>query len=152
MHMSEGWIKGLYYGFDKDSLHLRIDPLSPWQEHGGLSLQVTIIHGNTFRVLMAPFEEKTAFLERSDNQWRVRSEKISWAFRDVFELALPFAALGAQEGDELKFSVEVVHGSDIAAVIADANGVSEHEIERVPWKGFITINVPPPDYDKLMWY
>jgi hypothetical protein len=53
-------------------------------------------------------------------------------------MKIPFSALQAKEKDEISFSVSVMK-----------NGA---EMERCPFRGYVTLAVPTPDFEAMMWY
>ncbi len=141
MHKSESFISSIHYGFNKDSLFIRIDPKISFTE----TKEKTVIHIN----IVKPFEFRIIFDTQGDPHVAVFSEKVreDWkaikplenvAARDIFELEVPFSDLKAKVNDEIHLSIEIRRNGD--------------EVERCPWRGHITVTVPSPDYETLMWY
>lgn len=141
MHRSEGFIAAVHYGFDKDNLYLRLDPSVPFHEiEEPISLHINIVHPHPFRIVFTIHEhsQKAALYEKVLESWTEAGAIEKVAAQDIFEIELPFALLRARENDEINVAVEVMRNGE--------------EVERCPWRGYITIPVPSPYYETLMWY
>ena len=92
--------------------------------------------------------EGTAELrEKTDNQWRTVKTLSHVAAKDVFEIEIPFADIGAKEHDDLHLAI------DIFRTVTDTQITNGGEsMERCPFRGYLIITVPTEDYEKLMWY
>ena len=55
----------------------------------------------------------------------------------IFELAVPFGRLGLKPGDQVRFYVELLGG--------------ETSLDRSPREGIFELNVPTPDFERIMW-
>ena len=60
------------------------------------------------------------------------------AYQDIFEMGISFNDLEAHENNDITFSISI-----------SKNG---EEIERCPWKGYITVTVPTPEFEAMLWY
>ncbi len=140
MHKSESLLASLYYGFNKDSLFLRLDSAVPFRDltdDMSLSLDVTKPLESRIMVSFKPTLE-AAFLKRSESGWAKTGDIPDVAVDEIFEMKIPFSVLGAQEKDQITFAVCVMKKGE--------------EIERCPFRGHIAVTVPTPDFEAMMWY
>jgi alpha-amylase/alpha-mannosidase (GH57 family) len=140
MHMTEGAISKIYYGFNQDTLFIRVDPRKTFDElpeETGLAIEFT--RPFPFRVTV-PLRNtpKTKLFTKSDGEWSAVTATIEAAVGEILECAIPFKAIGAKERDELNLFLALRRGED--------------EIERCPWRGYITITTPTADFEARMWY
>jgi hypothetical protein len=68
----------------------------------------------------------------------VVKEITEFAVGDILECAVSFKDVAANENDEINFFFSVRTG--------------EEEVERCPWRGYITVTVPTPDFEAMMWH
>ncbi len=141
MHKSESLISSVSFGFNESTLFLRLDPKIPFAEFdAGVTISITTVKPAGIRVV-APVRGETisaALSEDSGGRWMPMKEISAVAVKDIFEIAIPFADLKAREKDEIALFISVRKDSE--------------EIERCPWRGQITITVPTPDFEAMMWY
>ncbi len=141
MHRSESFISNVNYGFDKDNLYLRVDPAIPFTEiPEHIIMHINIVHPFPFRIIfdMQEFPRKAALYEKVEEKWSEVKTIEKVAAQDIFEIEIPFAVLKAEVNDEINFSIEIMRDGE--------------EIERCPWRGYITVPVPSPHYETIMWY
>jgi alpha-amylase/alpha-mannosidase (GH57 family) len=140
MHMTEGLISAIYYGFNRDTLFIRVDPRESFQKFpGDLLVSVEIVRPSPFRIDVSMGEKVSArLLRQSDGEWTVDRENVNAAAVDVLECAIQFRDIQAKERDELNLFVAVRKGSE--------------QLERCPWRGYISLTVPSPDFEAMMWY
>ncbi len=141
MHRSESFISSVHYGFDKDNLYLRADPVTPFtgiQEQ--IIMHINIVQPYTFRIVFNIHElpQKATVYEKILENWAEVTTIEGIAAKDIFEIEIPFAMLKARENDEINLSIEIMRDGE--------------EVERCPWRGYITIPVPSPYYETIMWY
>jgi hypothetical protein len=55
----------------------------------------------------------------------------------IVELAVPFARLGVEPGDPIRFYVELHKG--------------DFSIDRAPREGIFELKTPSPDFERIMW-
>jgi hypothetical protein len=140
MHITESLISRVYYGFNQDTLFIRVDPKGSFDHlFKGLALSVQVIKPFPYKISV-PFKKgpKAMLLSKKDQDWVEVKEIRDAAFGDIFECAIPFQDIEAKVHDELNLFISLQRGDD--------------EIERCPWRGYITITVPTPDFDAMMWY
>ncbi len=140
MHKAESILSVLYYGFNKESLFLRLDGTRPFREltqDMSLSIDMTRPHPCRITVSFAPSPRAELF-RREETGWTKSSDVLECAVDDIFEIRIPFASLRAREKDEISFSLCVLREGE--------------EIERCPFRGHVTLTVPTPDFEAMMWY
>ena len=141
MHKSESVISSVHYGFNKDNFYLRIDPKVPFTEMQEKSIiRINIVKPFVFKIIFdAQKDQNNAVLyEQVLEDWKEIKTLPDVAAQDIFELGVLFSDLKAEENDEMQFSVEIMRDGE--------------EVERCPWRGHITVTVPSPNYETLMWY
>ncbi len=140
MHMTEGLISTIYYGFNKDTLFVRVDPKGTFLDFPPDSvLSIEITRPVPFRIDVALKKPAPAkLLMKSGTEWTGVREITDVAVADILECAVPFRDIHAKERDEINFFVSVNKGSE--------------QIERCPWRGYISVTVPTPDFEATMWY
>lgn len=140
MHKSESILSTLFYGFNKDSLFLRLDSVLPFRELTDeitFSVDVTTPAESRIYVILKPSLQAELF-RKSGSSWTKIQDIPDIAVEDIFEMKVSFSALNAKEKDELSLSVSVMKNRE--------------EIERCPFRGHITFTVPTPDFEAMMWY
>ncbi|MBI5639647.1 MAG: glycoside hydrolase [Nitrospirae bacterium] len=141
MHKSESLISTVYFGFDATYLFLRIDPKVLFEEfEEGIELAI-VTTGPAHIKISCPvkgFEGRGEVFEKKGDAWEKVKDITDVAIRDIFEIGVSFADLHAVEKDEINLYVSIRKGTE--------------EIERCPWRGHISINVPTPDFEAMMWY
>jgi alpha-amylase/alpha-mannosidase (GH57 family) len=141
MHKSESLISTVYYGFNKDTLFLRIDPKIPFAEFEG-DIEFLIITSRPADIKIAypvKGDKKAAELfEKTNEEWKKVKEISEIAALDVFEIGVSFTDLKAREKDEINLFISIRKGGE--------------EVERCPWRGHISVIVPTEDFEALMWY
>jgi alpha-amylase/alpha-mannosidase (GH57 family) len=141
MHKIESFVTRLYYGFNKDNLYIRVDPLVPFHEiKEPVILQINIAYPNQFKIVfnIHQMPPKALVYEKIEEQWNFVKETNSVAAKDIFEIEIPFSDIKVKENDEIHFSVTILRNGD--------------EIERCPWRGHITVVAPTAYYEAMMWY
>lgn len=140
MHMTEGLISRIYYGFDRDNLFVRVDPKRPFHEFPEDStISIEVVRPHSFRLDIDLREKAVGTLfSRNNDDWSALKEITGVAVAEILECAIPFQDIKAGERDELNFFVAITRG--------------EEKIERCPWRGYITITVPTADFEAMMWH
>ena len=140
MHMTEGLISRIYYGFDRESLFVRVDPRKPFNEFPeDAVVSVEIVRPSQFRLDILLRDNTAARLLRGDDSgWTIARESPDFAVADILECAVSFTDINAKEHDEINFFVSVSRG--------------EEKIERCPWRGYISVSVPTAEFESTMWY
>lgn len=141
MHKVESFVIRLYYGFNKDNLYIRVDPLVPFSEiKEHIIIQVNIVHPFIFKIVFDTLEAppKAMVYEKKLEQWIPVKEILNVAAKEIFEIEVPFSDIKTKENDEIHFSVTIMKNGD--------------EIERCPWRGHVAVIVPTAYYEAMMWY
>jgi len=140
MHMTEGLISRIYYGFNQQTLFVRVDPKTSFAEFPmDALLTIEFVRPYPFRVDISIRDTGTAhLLHKSDAGWTGVKELQDIAIGDILECAIPFRDIGAKERDELNIFLSLRK--------------EEENVERCPWRGYITLTVPTPDFEAMMWY
>jgi alpha-amylase/alpha-mannosidase (GH57 family) len=141
MHRAESILSNIYYGFNKDNLFLRIDPAIPFSElPDNTEFSINIIKPSQIKIIVPvkPFALKAELFRKANGDWEKIKDITDVAVQDIFEIGIPFSDLNAKEKDEMNLFISVLKNSE--------------DMERCPWRGYITITVPTPDFEALMWY
>ena len=125
----------LHYGFDLESLYLRLDPVeSPARSaEVATALRVTVIAPEvqaSIEFPIAPDGRERPGRRRAGETGRV-------VFAGVLEAAVPFAALGLAPGTVVALTLHVLQG--------------DVEVERLPRYGSVSFAVPGPDFEASHW-
>lgn len=133
MHQSVGVFSQVFYGFDPENLYLRLDPAGdePLEERiDGLRIRLQREgHGVELR---GTFRHGEIELHDGGGETIGRGR-----LRAIVEIAIPFATIGFSEGDRLEISVSATRG--------------EVEADRIPSQGWLAMEVPGADFEKLLW-
>ena len=140
MHKAESILSALYYGFNKKDLFLRLDPATPFGElPDGTSFSINFVKPPQFKAVVSIKPSlKAELLNKSGDDWVKIRDIADVAVQDIFELGIAFDVLKAVERDEVSFFVSIT--------------IDGEEIERQPWRGYISITVPTADFEAMMWY
>jgi alpha-amylase/alpha-mannosidase (GH57 family) len=141
MHRAESILSRLYYGFNKDNLFLRIDPAIPFGEFpDDTKISIHILKPSQFKIVVPinPPSLKAEMYEKTGETWRKTKDTTDFAIQDILEIKIPFNEVKAKEKDEINLFSSIIKDSE--------------EVERCPWRGFITLTVPTPDFEAMMWY
>ncbi len=153
MHKSESCIVDLYYGFNKDSLFIRVDPVMPLNRfEEKVSLHIDIFHPSVIKIVFNPIANETVVYVFRNGVWVEGDTRLEAAEADIFEIGIPFAVIGAKESDEVHFALEVVKNGGTSIPDVEVASLTEKSMERYPWRGHIIVTVPSPDFEKIMWY
>ena len=141
MHKAESIFSGMYYGFNTDSLFLRLDTniatfFMNLEERD--QLFVIFLKPANFKISVSLFPDVQAQLLRKENERWVKVKTIEdIAAKDILELGISFHDLDVLENDEVIFALSFCKNGD--------------EIERCPFRGYITLTVPSPHFESMMW-
>lgn len=141
MHKAESLISYIYYGFNEDTLFLRVDPKASFNNFPAETiLSINIIRPSSFRINVIPEGRfiTAELFEKKDETWIKIKDITAVAMQDILEIAIPFKDINAKKKDELNLFISALKG--------------EETIERYPWRGYISITVPTPDFEAIMWY
>ncbi|MCK7502796.1 MAG: hypothetical protein MZV70_01010 [Desulfobacterales bacterium] len=54
--------------------------------------------------------------------------------------------------DEIHLSLDIIRNGEAMMSPSEQALKGVESVDRCPWRGYITITVPSPDYEILMWY
>ncbi len=140
MHRAESILSHLFYGFNKDNFFLRIDTAIPFSEFPvDAKFSILILKPSPYKITIPinPPPSKVELFQKDGEVWRKTNEITDFAIQDIFEIKIPFNIVKAHEGDEINVFVCVIKNGE--------------EVERCPWRGFISFTVPTPDFEAMMW-
>lgn len=138
MHKTESLFSYLYYGFNRKSLFLRLDPKFPIKDFKDLKIQIQIIEPVKVKIVFDLLDKGLAQVFIQENETWIRKDEIETvALDEIFEIELPFDVIEIKQEENICLFIEVFKNSYL--------------IDRAPIVGFIKIHIPPPDFDKLIW-
>ena len=139
MHRAEAFISMIYYGFNLNNLYLRVDAKNPIIEIAkGVTFSFQFLKPlQTKLEVNIANELKAVFYRKDDKEWQFLKNLETVAANDIMEIAVPFALLGANEGDEVAFLLSILKDNS--------------EIERWPLRGCILLEAPPAKFEAMMW-
>ena len=143
MYRSEGFVSGIYYGFDLERLYLRIDPILGNRNHlEGLQFGIHLTTGPEWQIAFPVrfpegAEQFFTFCLRAPGPTQVQRHLTSIRSDRIIELSIPFAELRLHPKEQLNFYVRVEK--------------EDLEVERYPRNGFLTIVIPDRDFESSFW-
>jgi len=141
MHKAESLISHIYYGFNQDTLFLRVDPKTSFDAFPPETVfSINVTRPFPFRINVLPKGKfvNAELFEKKDETWIKIKDITETAVQDILEIAIPFKDINAKEKDELNLFISASKGEEV--------------IERCPWRGYISITIPTPDFEAIMWY
>lgn len=141
MHKSESFISHIYYGFNQENLFLRLDPKASFDDIlSDTIFSINITKPSYFRINIEKKggKFKGKLLEKKDGSWSEIKDIFDIAVQDIMEIAVKFKDINAKENDEINLYISIMKNGE--------------EIERCPWRGYISLTVPTPDFEAMMWY
>jgi len=132
MAKTDSFIKEIAYGIDADNIYIMAEPNEKSKREGLKDAFLLINLGSPLRgIVEVPFD---ASVKGSLTMWDVMGAEskqaffTSFAYKNVLEIKLPFAACGAEKGDEVSFRIKIKF--------------QEEEKETWPETGFLKAIVP----------
>ncbi|MCX7858077.1 MAG: glycoside hydrolase [Deltaproteobacteria bacterium] len=126
MHNSYGLLKSIYYGFNNDSLFIRLDIEKDFlEDEKDLMFEISLM-GSTTTVLS--YEAKS---EKIEGPFQAKIK-----FREIMEAEIPRNYLGSESKIFLWCTLKI-------------NGVPH---DRIPKKGYLCVRVPDEKFEAEMWY
>jgi len=145
MHRAESVVSHIYYGFDLKNLFIRLDSKRDLADPriSELTFCIHLLKPGKCRIEInldpARGEVMAYMLSGDGGENGGKRERLSSVVaRDIIEMAVPFEAISARQKDEVNFFVTVRRG-DI-------------EVEKWPYRGFISFNAPTEDFEAIMWH
>lgn len=138
MHKSEGVLSELYFGFNKKYLYIRLDPSCSLKDFRELKFHIHIIEPKKIKIIWNAYDQELAYIyKEEDNLWIKSGEIENVAMDLIFEIEIPLEMIEVKQEQEVCFFIEILKNN--------------HSIDRAPSIGFVKINIPHPEFDKLMW-
>ncbi len=145
MNISETVITALYWGFDLETLFMRIDttasPLDAELKEAQITVHLDTEPRRRLQLLLPDSPDgggRLSVEESADGEgWKEIGTSDRIGAEKIIEFALDFAQLGLKADDEFRFHVAVYKGPI--------------EIERWPRSGYIEFLVPGEDFEATMW-
>ncbi|MDD3625730.1 MAG: glycoside hydrolase family 57 protein [bacterium] len=145
MHRAETIITYIYFGFDKENLYLRIDTRESLKniKLNNCRIEIVFINPDDFKIKMecrniegVPFEYR--LFKKEEDQYLEKSVmNDSASAKDIIEMKIPLAEIGALPGHSLSFFILLWDDGNL--------------IERAPEQGPINLLVPSEDFEKKHW-
>jgi len=129
-----------YYGFDLETLFVRIEPVVPGRvtdkDH---DVVVNVISPAQRRITVTVGKDSASakVTKPADGGWTVVPSDIRCAAATILELAVPFDDLGVRPGESMNIFVSVYEGDNL--------------IGRAPGRGALSITAPTCDFEATMW-
>jgi alpha-amylase/alpha-mannosidase (GH57 family) len=128
MHDTATLIKGCYYGFNDISFFLRIDIDHNFIENmDDLSFEINLVARSTIKII---YRVKGAMKESSI--------PVSLAYSDILEMECPLKSLEIKRGEKINIWVSLK--------------VKDMMVDRVPKRGYVSVEVPSESFEMEMWY
>jgi alpha-amylase/alpha-mannosidase (GH57 family) len=144
MHRAESIISHIFYGFDLNNLFLRLNSNRELSDPAikELTFSVHFLRPVPYRmdINLDPAEGivSATLLKITKGMESSATRHTSIAARDIIEMAVEFQSIEAKPKDEVNFFVTVRRG--------------DVELEKWPYRGYISINVPTEDFEAIMWH
>ncbi len=139
--VSQGLLKTVYFGFDADRLFVRVDTeAGPARERLAEATQLRIGFvdpADVEIVIDFPSQERPRAQINRDGVMACNGTTVEVGVDRILELGVPFERLGLKPHDPLRFYVEVLKG--------------ETSLDRAPREGIFELDVPSPDFERVMW-
>jgi hypothetical protein len=137
--VTPGPIKDIYFGFDLQTLLLRIDcEANARQQLAGYEVRIGFSEPPAHELRLWPAEgDRPLRFQLLHNDQPIDAPGVEVAIGPIVEAAIPFARLGVQANQPIQFAVELFEG-----------GQSR---DRAPREGVIALTCPGPDFEHLMW-
>lgn len=131
MYRGAGPFSRVYFGFDRYSLFLRLDPQHPGETPPFDKIIVEIRRAGGLR-------EVEGSGEGEGLEFHLDGRKVGeGCYRRILEMALGFEPLELREGDRIGIALRVVR--------------DKLEMQRLPEEGFLSVEVPGPYFEEKLW-
>ncbi|MCS7177645.1 MAG: hypothetical protein NZ960_08585, partial [Candidatus Kapabacteria bacterium] len=103
-----------------------------------LKVVIQILEPKRLKIVCEDLKKPLAMiLEEEENRWFRKDEVETLAFKDVFEIEIPFEKISVKHEQDINLFIEILRDSTL--------------IERAPSIGFIRIHIPTVEFEKIMW-
>lgn len=135
MYKQVQYVCAIYYGFDVEHLHVRMDFSTPVRD------MVVFLHAVSPKTmnLRIPLDGKpmTLFSVEGDRMVPVRDIE-TVAYRTILEFSAPFEAFSAAPAQRMRFYLSLQK--------------DDMEVERHPGTGVLSFPIPDKGYERVMWH
>ncbi len=137
--VTSGMVREIRFGFDAENLYVRVDTVRNAAEElaGVEEVRLVFLEPSETTVSLTGFRDKELRAELVRDGRKARKPNIQAAVADVLEVSVPFKALNRQPEQTVQFFVELF--------------VDGQSVDRAPREGVITLTVPSPDFEMIMW-
>ncbi len=139
--VTQGPIKSLDFGFDRERLLIRVDLQGPAvsiiRDQSLDALRIQFLAPSGLKIVVSELNSASPQVKLFHGDDSISPSQGEAAIGKIIEVSVPFERLGVGPEQPLSFSVEL-----------SANGTS---IDRVPREGTIDMIVPSRDFERIMW-
>ena len=137
--VTSGLIKQIHYGFDTDSMMLRLDTDKRAADdlRDIEALQLRFLDPPNVQIRISGLSGGQLWAKLILDGEGIVKHGIEVAMDEIVEMKLPFASLGVKAGDSIRFCVEAISDSQ--------------SIDRAPQEGLIEFKVPTADFEHINW-
>jgi len=145
LYKTESYLSGIYFGFNKDILFVRMDPFIENMEIDNRNLMVyfNIINSKAYQIVfplsLVPENVRTFTLNRNEGGTNFRKVKDydSIKLKNIFEFSIPFNDLGFKPDELVRFFVQVKKGN--------------RELDRYPRRSYLSLKIPGEEFELDNW-
>jgi alpha-amylase/alpha-mannosidase (GH57 family) len=138
--VAQGVLRSIWFGFTAERLLVRVDTEGPARERlqAADRLRIGFVDPHDWEILVqAPAQPRPVACINHRGQPSSNGSTVEVATDRILELAAPFGRLGLKPGDPVRFYVELLAG--------------DSSLDRAPREGIFELNVPSPDFERIMW-
>ena len=144
-HKIEGLLSRIYFGFDKNTLFIRMDPVKHLDKMNNLNLHVemNIVEPHEHQIafpLATESHSQTFILKESGDgvNYKEIRKYDSIRINDIVELSVPFRDVKCDPGVRLHFYVQIKKG--------------ERALDRYPRRGYLSFKAPDEEFEMEHWF
>jgi len=140
MHEAVSLITGCYFGFNENSLFLRVDIDKTFIHNiEGVSFEVNLVGKESLKMIYYIANKvKESFLKKENGNYESRDLPISIEFSEILEIGIPFDVLGLTEKEKINIWVSLK--------------IKGMEVDRIPKRGYLSTGKPAKTFEMEMWY
>jgi len=138
MHQTSSLISGIYFGTDDHQLYFRMDPtVSPEEfQQGNYEMVLEILETPRYKIAIKQ-GRASLFRKIEENEWKLISAELEFAFSKIMELAIPIHLLEFTQKQAVQFQL-----------IVEREG---NEMERWPSMDAIKFDLPGQNKALIFW-
>ena len=136
---SEGLVRQVQFGFDKDRLLVRVDTSRVARDDlaGIDEIRLRFIEPENVEVRITHPSTATPQVRVQRDGQRVTRSKASAASQEIFECGIPLSELSITPGSPCHWSMELF--------------AQKQSREKIPSEGAFELTVPAPDFEQRVW-